>query len=224
MLNVEKYIPSLVPLYCEPQRTYHSLQHIHGLVRLIENNKFLNYLDPHKVAFPTDAKSQLFFVNCLKFIAWFHDCYYDPYLGSPKNEELSAKIFHEMVMPDLLKTHVYGDLDDYSLFDIAHEGILSTAKHIEDVSGATDQILVFMDMDMHNFCEEKEFLRNGDLIRLEYPTTEDIDFFKGRKWFFEKILSKKKFYYTYKQEHEDAARRNIETSLKSIDAFLNANV
>lgn len=222
MIHIEKYIPQLIPLYCEPQRTYHSLQHIHGIIRLIKTNKYLSFIDSNKI---NEGLAGSFRTkNILETIAWFHDCYYDPYLGSPMNEEISAKIFGAMVP---ISQSSYRDDHNENEYNTVYNGILATAKHIEDISGDymyEPEVLLFMDLDMHNFCDEAEFLKNGDLIRKEYPATNDIQFFKGRKWFFETILNKSKFYYTYKQEFEDAARRNIENSLKDIDAFLSANV
>lgn len=154
-------------------------------------------------------------------VAWFHDCYYDPYLGSPKNEEMSVGIFRSMTAKDR-KSH--GDLC-YAI----ELGIELTAKHMEDVSQKTrcfpnqfyaENALLFMDLDMIGFADPAdEYRRTSKLIRKEYYRTSDDDFFAGRLKFLQALQSKSKIYYKLPAEFEQRARANIAAEIAEIKSL-----
>lgn len=217
MLNIYKYIPQLVPMYNEPHRGYHSMQHIHSLLRLIETNKFLEYVDLAKYRKHITMHHNKV-IAFLTFTAWFHDCYYDPYLGSPDNEKISAKIFDAVVEPS---NDDYERFEDNNMMDLIKTAILDTGFHLSSMNiNYAPYSALFMDMDMHNFSDLKEFQYNSILIRKEYPKTSEIDYLNGRKKFLESLLAKKEIYYFYKPEFETSARKNIESELVVIDQAL----
>lgn len=153
----------------------------------------------------------------LRFVAWFHDCYYDPYSGSPTNERISMEIFRAMVIedPDALANMRF-------ISNVA-KNITLTASHLADVrksgfSSVGAEHLIFMDLDMHGFCVESEFNRNNITIKKEYYKSTEEEYLKGRIGFLSKLLEKDRIYYLYEDEHEDAARANIKRGLsESID-------
>jgi len=230
MLNIHKYIPQLVPLYNEPQRSYHSLQHIHALTRMINTKSYVEMLDNKKCLKLSNVSGDYVIANAdaakfthdyLTFVAWFHDCYYDPYAGSPQNEITSAKIFERMVWPDVTSE------DDKNMFFGVSQGILKTARHLEDIAtpnGAFIQDLIFMDMDMSGFSDENEFKRNDPMIRAELYKSSDREYLEGRIKFLTKLNAKKRIYYVFKDEFEEKARANITKAIAiatlDLDALL----
>lgn len=230
MLNIHKYIPNLVPLYNEPHRSYHSLKHIHSLMRMIEKRTYLTTIDPERTrnlilggdtlqnAMAKSPFFRKFTDNTLEFTAWFHDCYYDPYLGSPLNEWHSGKIFESMILPDIDKINTA----HYSLYETVSAAICYTGKHLEDISKTCEDIqtLIFMDLDMHGFCDASEYARNNVSVREEYYATSLEEYLPKRKWFLETLLKKERIYYLYADQHEEAARKNIEASIAILNKGL----
>ncbi len=174
MLFIEKYIPQLSAMYSEPHRDYHSLTHIHGLYRIILSGSWQGLLQKKSDA--TSGNTQAI-SRKLSFIAWFHDCYYDPYLGSPKNEQMSADIFQAMVLPDA----TYSGAS--SFMDSVYEGIMLTSRHLSQLEvGCHDfEHLLFMDLDMLGFAYKDEFLRNNVSVRNEYYKTSDVEYLTNRE-------------------------------------------
>lgn len=214
-------IPALSAMYNERHRSYHSLEHIHDLISNIVTGKYIQYLDPSKVADICESGRYLESIDdreiVLQTIAWFHDCYYDPYLGSPLNEITSVSIASSML--DGLED------EEYEKFQIAMDGIILTSRHLECVTDSYDkhqlESLIFMDLDMRSFSNEEEFIRNNQRVRDEYYKTSEIDYMQGREKFLTKLMEKKKIYYTFKDEFEEAARENISRALVEVRQFLN---
>ncbi len=217
MLNICKYIPKLVPLYSEQHRDYHSLHHIHSLTRMIESKSYLGMIDPARVN--SNILGTEFATTVLQFTAWFHDSYYDPYLGSPINEQYSNKIMEAMVLPDIdVKNTI-----DIAVYKAAKEAITATGKHLQNVnSDSTVKLttLMFMDLDMHGFCDVEEFNINDTSIRTEYYNTHERTYLTGRKVFLETLLKKERIYYLYADVFEESARANITNAIYSIDRKL----
>ncbi|KAF8201324.1 hypothetical protein K438DRAFT_1582262 [Mycena galopus ATCC 62051] len=63
--------------YSEPQRRYHTLEHISYMLRALESSGRPN--------------------RTIELAIWFHDCVYDPIKGGPSNERESIRIFEEFV-------------------------------------------------------------------------------------------------------------------------------
>ena len=137
--------PVLAPLYAQPHRVYHDLEHIHGLLREID-----------ALELPADLRAWL------EAVAWLHDAYYDPLATSPANETRSA---------DLLATDLGQAFTPYGK-DLARRTILATAAYrqdpvledpvLEDPALASDTdgrvtldsrdypLALFLDLDLHN--------------------------------------------------------------------------
>ena len=218
MLNIYKYIPLLSPMYNEVHRHYHSIKHVHNLTNMITTKSYLEKISPHKALLYSNTSRHTpngFEVDGqLMLLAWFHDCYYDPYLGSPGNEKISGNIFSAMTSGDVHSQ------DDQSLFFEVLSGIQLSGRHLSDVSEPTSPSgrpsltnLIFMDLDMNGFSDNLEFTLNNTLVRAEYYKSSPLDYLKGRIKFLETLLEKKQIYYTFDDVYEDRARKNIEESL-----------
>lgn len=205
MLAIEKYIPQLSAMYSEPHRAYHSLTHIHGLNRLIINQSWVPLVQNG-----ADWLKEPSITKELTFIAWFHDCYYDPYLGSPKNEQISADIFKAMVLPDAR------DATDNTFIEQVYDGIILTSKHLQQLKVDSHSFthLVFMDLDMLGFADKNELLVNNPAVRKEYYKTSDIEYLTNRLKFLKALLAKERIYYTLSDNIEANARENIAASIK----------
>lgn len=239
MLTAHQFIPQLSLLYQEPHRTYHSLEHIQSLKRMILTGEYINMVDVDKCNamitrsnnVTTDIIEQ--YKNFLQLVAWFHDCYYDPYLGSPHNEQESAKIFHALTPSiNFPKNMEYDDqileVGNYKHYDErlkqrVTDAILATSLHLTNIKtqNLPVETLIFLDLDMIGFSDSNMMARNDKQIRKEYYKTDDKEYLKGRMSFLTALLSKPTIYYTLKSGFEDAARYNIKLAIDACQAELN---
>lgn len=180
----------IAPIYQDPRRSYHDVRHIHTLMREIV------CLD-----IPEDMK------QWLEAVAWTHDAYYDPLLGSPKNEELSAR---------LLDTSL-GAVFTQEGLDLAYATIALTAEHSVTHPTIDPLSALFMDIDIsHLGAAYPVFVRNSQLISEEYRHCGVADgvLIEGYHKFFDGMLSRSRLYYTQMYEHlEGRARENLNKGL-----------
>ena len=109
---------NLVTLYSEPQRHYHTLAHVHQLLREIE-------------ALPLDDGSK----EILEAAAWFHDAVYDPMARKGYNEERSAHLFSHAYV------NMVGKLS-------AIHCILATKDHVAPEGSNKSLCQTFLDIDL----------------------------------------------------------------------------
>lgn len=231
MLTVHPFIPYLSTLYQEPHRAYHSLQHIHTLTRIILTGQYVDMIDidrcneiattSNKIS--ADGLEQ--HKNFLQLVAWFHDCYYDPYLGSPYNEQESARIFHALTPSINFPTPTdYTDqvlnVGNYKHYDQrlkqrVTDAILATSLHSTNIKTEHLPIetLIFLDLDMLGFYDKNEMDRNDIQIRKEYYKSSDRIYLMGRIAFLKTLLAKPNIYYTLKPLYEQSARINIQDAI-----------
>lgn len=208
MLSIHKYIPQLSTLYSEPHRYYHSLTHVHSLYRTIVTERWKSLVKPQhsSAAHRTHDLTEM-----LSFIAWFHDCYYDPYLAPPHNETISANMFKVMVSPDVHKDDGYTAL----FVEDVIAGIKLTARHLEGLNVGRHMFahILFLDLDMMGFAFRDEHLANNIAIRKEYYKTSDADYLSARIGFLQALLKKDRIYYLFQDHLELSARANIKESI-----------
>lgn len=220
--TLHQAIPLLSAMYSEPHRHYHSLIHIHELLQNIVTGKYLTYLDRKKIS--RIAKNEIHphtlieleQIDILSAIAWFHDCYYDPYMGSPNNEAISAYIAESFL----------GHLqeDEYDKFQVVKYGVIATGYHLKDLieeytptyTRLKLEHLIFMDLDLLSFAFPENNARNNQNIRNEYYKTTDSEYTAGRLNFLNSLYSKKRIFYTFNDELETAAKQNIANQLKEL--------
>lgn len=227
MLSIHTYIPQLSPLYCEPHRNYHSLTHIHSLVRLI-NADATKLVDTKRLGNDcfdmvtyNDRTSSTSLDNFLLYVAWFHDSIYDPYAAPRANEMDSCKLFHSLLLEGSNKR---SPEDENFIIDVSTT-IVCTANHSQSfnfdgmepdsVSAAS---LLFLDLDLYGFSVTEQMDISDRAIRAEYYNTNDTDYLKGRINFLETIQKRDRLYYLLNDEIENRARQNISASLEKLKA------
>lgn len=145
----------IVEKHSEPQRFYHTLQHIH---ELYENYQRISS------AISPDARSTVLWT------IFFHDIVYDPL--SKTNEEDSAFLFKTLLQP-YLANELVADVKHY---------ILATKTHQESALSTTDENLrIFLDLDLGILAANAErYSQYAQQIRQEYIHFEDSAYRQGR--------------------------------------------
>ena len=189
----------LAPIYQDTRRAYHDIRHIQTLMREII---CLNI--------PEDMK------QWLEAIAWTHDAYYDPLLGSPGNEDLSAR---------LLNTSL-GSVFTQEGLDLAFSTIALTAEHNTSHNNIDPLAALFLDIDIsHLGASYPVFIRNSQLISEEYRHCGVADpvLIEGYHRFFNGMLIRPRLYYTQMYEHlEMVARENLTKGLEESVALVSS--
>lgn len=181
--------------YNEPQRYYHTLDHIQAL---------LNLADKYDTAISDKITVYL--------AIYFHDIVYDP--KSKTNEEDSAELFAK---------HFRSVLDEATCQKV-YQYIIETKKHDVEACEDKD-LKLFIDFDMSILGQDvetyAEYARN---VRKEYEFVPEEDYCKGRATVLTSFLQAgldeipnsnaggKKFIFAsqlFRDLYEDQARRNL---------------
>jgi predicted metal-dependent HD superfamily phosphohydrolase len=177
--------------YCEPARAYHTLEHIQSLIELIEE------YSPH-----IDDKSMLLFA------AFYHDIVY--VAGSSSNEKDSAVIagarMKQLQVPD-------------KMINETKELILQTKSHADVSSSVTQDMLLFLDMDLSILGVPPDaYRRYYQNVRKEFKSYPDLLFRRGRKSFLESQLKRPHIFHTqlFRERYEAAARTNMLSEVKEL--------
>lgn len=175
--------------YRAPTRAYHTLEHISVL---------LNQIEEHTSVIENKAM--------LLFTAFYHDIVYVP--GSGSNEKDSAAIaekrMRELYVPE-------GVIRDTKTL------ILLTKSHAEVNLSVTNDMLLFLDMDLSILGATPEIYRRYcENVRKEFKTFPDFIFRKGRRSFLKSQLKLPLIFHTdpFRNKYEVQARVNMITELK----------
>jgi len=175
--------------YRAPARAYHTLVHISVL---------LNQIEEHTSVIENKAM--------LLFTTFYHDVVYTP--GSGTNEKDSAAIA-EKRMKEL---HVPEEIirDTKTL-------ILLTKSHAEVNPSVTNDMLLFLDMDLSIIGARPEvYGQYCEHVREEFKVFPDFIFRKGRRSFLKSQLKLPLIFHTesFRNKYEVQARLNIITELR----------
>jgi len=192
----------LATLYGEPQRRYHTLAHVHQLLREIETLK-------------VDQKTK----EILEVAAWFHDSIYDPLAPKGKNENDS----HQLLM--------YSTLGNLTGKLAAGYCILATKDHIVPADTTPENqetVKLFLDLDLSILGQsEDDYLTYAVQVGQEYILAglPEEKYIAGRMVFLQKKLSAhapRHIYHTqeFRNRYEAAARFNIQDELNRLQAML----
>lgn len=187
----EKIFDSLVDSYSQDARSYHNLQHVDDLFRLLENIR-------------NSSKD----INVLQFSTWFHDYIYDP--QDLDNEAKSAVCAAKYL--DRLKI-------DSQTIEAVTEIILSTRKHQPLIEGIDNQI--FLDLDLAILgAESNKYQKYAQAIRQEYSYLGDRDYQQGRQKVLTNFLSRERIYFTHNfyQQLESTARKNLQMEINYLNS------
>lgn len=186
---------SLKARYQEPQRAYHTWEHIEALLRHF--NDAAHLLDN-----PTSVLWALY----------WHDAIYDP--KRPDNELVSA---------ELLREEAKGTLSEAQL-SLAALIIEATARH-QLPEGLDDQALSdiahFLDMDLSILgAKEDVFDAYEDQIRFEYSFVPIAAYKAARANILQGFLARENLYFTdrFRSQWEAKARDNLARSIKRLSS------
>lgn len=188
----------LAPLYEQRHRVYHDIQHIHSMLRRIDEIEGLS---------PDEA-------SWLEAVAWLHDAYFDPLSKMNVNEERSAA---------LLNGPLGGAFTPAGL-QLARRTILATANHLEDQENVPFLMGLFLDLDIANISDDfVDFSEQSIRISEEFleAGVSPVLVEEGQAQFAEKMLARKKIFYSPPfRGREGYARKNLGILLTHPAAFL----
>lgn len=188
----------LIPLYLEPHRHYHNLQHIHAMLRELHDIRF---------------KIKPFNWYHVTMAIWYHDAYYDPLAPDGLNEIMSRDLYishHGLTVPEVT--------------DSIEHLIMSTGCHAH-TQKVTEVNQIFLDLDMH-FMGLGPVRYNRNIMNIEREYLDaGISFEqyrKGRVIFLKSLLERYKnddsIFYTdyFREKYSGQAKINILTELNTL--------
>lgn len=184
----------VVQRYSEPQRAYHTMEHISELV------EHLRLANEH---------------GCIKdpvaigFALFFHDIVYDP--KAKDNEEQSVAAFSQFC--DAAHTFQKSQID--KICDV----IIATKDHVRTPVTADSDVLHFLDMDLGILAApHSRFVEYGRQIRAEYSHLDDCTFVAGRTAVLKHFLGVTPLFKTTFFQHrwETLARKNLEWEINEL--------
>ena len=183
----------LIDAYGEPQRHYHTLEHIEHCLQQFELIR-------------DDAQS----LAVIELAIWFHDVIFAP--GAKDNELQSAEHF---------ATLTRGIFDD-SIRDTVYQLIMDTRHDGSPISDGDSQLMVDIDLSSIGL-PWPEFLRDCDNLRREMDFLTDQDYYPRHLAFQNALLARSAIYLSdfFKQRYEARARSNMQDYAESVrDKFV----
>ena len=174
----------IVPLYSQPQRHYHTLSHIHHLLKLLREYRHL-----------------ISSVETVALAILFHDIVYEPSSGT--NEEDSASLF-------IHQCEIFPAFNNFK--DKVVEYILATKSHAVKPEKDNLDLQLFLDMDMAILgSSRREYIQYCMDIRREYEFVEVAVYCRERSKFLAKTLESQRIFHAevFFNLLENLARSNI---------------
>ena len=170
----------LIDSYSEPQRYYHTLDHIEYCLSLFDE-------------ISSDAHNP----DAIELAIWYHDVVYTP--GAVDNEQLSADQF--MATSD-------GVFDD-ALRDTIYRHIMATVHNGSEVKDTDTQYMLDIDLSSFG-RPWPEFIRDSDNLRLEMKDQPDEVFYQKQAAFQDKLFGQPRFFKSdyFHDKYEIQARQN----------------
>jgi predicted metal-dependent HD superfamily phosphohydrolase len=178
----------LMDSYSEPQRYYHTLDHIEHCLSLFDN-----------------ISSKLKSPHALELAIWFHDVIYQP--GAANNEQLSADQFMRTTK---------NRFDD-SLRNIVYQHIMATLHLHSEMNHADTQYMVDIDLSSFGL-PWPEFIHDSENLRREMAHLSNEDYCRKQSAFQQALMDRPRFFrsdYFY-QNYESQARQNLSDYYESI--------
>lgn len=187
--------------YSEPQRVFHTMEHLAYLWKQYDR---ACYLSPHLSRYR----------ERMEWLIPFHDWVYIP--GDPLNEESSAKFAEEW----LTTVERMNLKDPFSLKELAAREIPRTIRKTKTHTEPENEIEeLFFDMDLSGLGDTpRNYEHTSSQIEQEFvPVVGGVEFRTGRKKWLEGMLARPKIYnLSMFHQLEKRARINMETELKSL--------
>lgn len=199
----------VAPLYQEPHRFYHNIEHIHSLIRLLDE-----LYDTAVIVGRAEYEALL-------AVIWLHDAYYDPKARQGMNEEHSANIGWAIIGELWSDERIRVDGQVQYVKNWIMNTIRATAFHTVDQPHLDTLQRLFMDMDLAGLgSDPQEYRANSLAIRKEYAHVSDDEFAAGRIKFCQAMLARKTIYYNvlyFKLEKQ--ARENLQNEIDRLSIF-----
>ncbi|MEA5619721.1 hypothetical protein VB711_18010 [Cronbergia sp. UHCC 0137] len=179
----------LITAYSHPNRYYHTLKHIHHVLKTIDTLQI----------YTQDLPS-------VQLAAWFHDVIYNTQLldNEEKSADYAAKLLTKLKIPQIN-------------INIAKNLILQTKNHENSEDNYNAYVLLDADLAILavNPTEYQEYAK---AIRQEYAWVLEADYIKGRKQVLEKFLQRPQIYYTplMCDRSEQSARFNLQQEIDQL--------
>jgi predicted metal-dependent HD superfamily phosphohydrolase len=143
--------------------------------------------------------------DAVELALWFHDAVYVP--GDPSNERRSAELFlsHAPGGPPVFRRRV--------------SALILTTRRIR--TPRSNDCRFIDDIDLAGFgAHWDDFMRNGELLRREFATQSDTDYYRGLKAFIGSLHRRPRLFRTdwFATRYEAQAQRNIGRLLEEIGA------
>jgi len=176
--------------YNEPQRYYHTLNHIEHCLSQFDR-----------------IGSELKNPELLELIIWFHDFIYQP--GAKDNELLSAEQFM------LMTNNIFDD----QLRNTGYQHIMATLHDGSKITNSDTRILIDIDLSSLGL-PWPEFMRDNKNLRREMAHVPNEQYYRNNSAFHRSLLARPNIYQTdyFRQNYESQARHNLTDYLESIDA------
>jgi len=182
------YFTTLVVLYTEPHRAYHTLEHIEDCLTLFDQ-----------------VKAQAHRPDEVELALWLHDVIYDPQASD--NEEKSAQWASECMKQT--------GISDPILDRVA--GLILATRHRTAPDDPDAQLLVDIDLSILGRSPAL-FAAYEAQIQAEYQWMPETAYRQGRRQILEAFLKRDSIYQTpfFKARYEAPARANLERSIAAL--------
>ena len=197
--TIQKWSNALISRYTEPQRYYHTIEHIHSMLKCLERYRYL-VIDE----------------TAMELAIFFHDWIYDP--RGQGNEIGSVKCFEEFAAETSLAESVIVRVSEYIECTITH------TLPIEDGEADSD-LRLFLDIDLEVLSRnEADYALYAAQIRREYSHFSEGDYCTGRIKVLKAFLERDRLYFSdgFYEMHEETARGNLKSEIELLEGKLKA--
>ena len=187
-LPPEPIFESLVQAYTQPQRAYHTLEHVQDCLEQLDWSRHLaEHADEVEIAL------------------WFHDAVYDPHASD--NEEQSAAWAAKILQDGQVELDVTARVSRL---------ILAT-RHQAAPASRDDALIVDIDLSILGH-DHTEFDRYEANIRREYEWVADAAYREARAQILESFLHRDTVFQTpeFQRRYEVRARDNLSRSIRKL--------
>lgn len=182
--HADEFFRSLVIRYQEPQRAYHTLDHIRDMIKKLDQQA-----------------SQSIVPDSLYYATWYHDAVYHVDRKTMGDNETASATLAEK---ELAKLGL-----DQTLIDTVSKMIIASKSHSKTTN---DDVNQFLDCDMSILGAAPVAYKNyAGQIRQEHHTVPKIVFNYYRRKFLKAVLKQDQIFLTdyYRQHYEKQARENL---------------
>jgi predicted metal-dependent HD superfamily phosphohydrolase len=196
---VQKWTDDLIARYTEPQRHYHTINHIHSMLSCLGENK--KHIKNHTL---------------VELAIYFHDWIYDP---QAKDNELQSIDFFRAFADEV-------GLDKAMIEQVAgyiERTITHTLPTTSDGAEPDSDLCFFLDFDLEVLSRgEVDYGQYARQIREEYSHFSDGGYCVGRIKVLKSFLGRERLYFSgvFYERREGTARENLKDEIGSLEKEL----